>query len=289
MESAESLTLGKNIWELQRLVRSGKATARARQMLLRAYAQQVETFEEGLGLDADERSFFLEAEGARDGVLFVHGTQSRPGDLRALAEAVRDGGLNAYGLRLPAGPDPRSGQTLQSAWESALIEVQNRYEQFSDCCKNVAVVGAGFGSALALQLDVRPRPAALVLLSPALFPRVGWFQRLLLNWGLDRIGWIRRRLGPKAELLEATGAARRTKWWYKVPAFAAMCADDAVYDVRALGFLRARLSHHRSEIHEYPSGGHEFFMGESPQAQQLRKEVAAFLVKNAAQTTPPRG
>ena len=36
MEELAAQTLSKNIWELHRTIASGKATARARQMLLRA-------------------------------------------------------------------------------------------------------------------------------------------------------------------------------------------------------------------------------------------------------------
>jgi len=277
VDSAAALTLSKNIWELQQFIRSGQPTARARQMLLRAYAQQVDLFEEGLGLPEEERAFILDREDSRDGVLLVHGSSGSPQELRALGEAIHKAGFSVFGLRLPAGPNPKEPSMLHG-WESALIEVENRFAQLGDCCKNVAVVGFGLGATLAMQLDLDRKPSALVLLSPGLFPRLNFYQRMMMSLGLDRFDWVRQRMGWQAATLDAMAGARKRKWWYGVPVWAAMCKDDDTVDVHGLGFLRSRLTHHRSSIREFATGGHRFHEGE--RAADVQREVIEFLKAN---------
>lgn len=272
METSSAQILSKNTWELQQLVKSGKATARTRQMLLRAYGQHVAYMEDSLGVEAKDQAYVLERDDSRDGLLVVHGTKGTPADLRLLGEAAHAAGHSVYGIRLPGRGEKTPRPTH---WESDLLEVQNRYEQLADCCKNVTVLGFGFGATLVMQLDVKPLPKALVLLAPALFPRLSGFQRTLMRVGLDRFDFVRKRMGWRAEVLEAMSAARRTKWWYTVPVYAALSKDDASVDASSLGFLRSRLSHHRTVIREFASGGHELQRG--PHAAQIEQEIVEFL------------
>ena len=72
--------------------------------------------------------------------------------------------------------------------------------------------------------------------------------------------------------------ARKQKWWYGLPVFAAMCKDDTRIDSRSMGFLRSRLSHHRSALREYDQGGHTFHLGTL--ADEVNREVLAFLKAN---------
>lgn len=277
MDELAALTLNKNIWELHRAIESGKATARARQMLLRAYAEQVADFEDRLGIEGPDRAFILDREDSREGVLLVHGATGTPRDLRDLAEAIHGAGFNVYCIRLP-GHGVKGPQAQQSNWESCLLELEERYAQFTRCCKNVIVVGYSFGATLAMQMELQPRPAALVMLAPALFPRLNHVQRLLMTLGLDRFERVRKWMGWQAELLDAMSGARKQKWWYGLPVYASICKDDSRIDARSMGFLRSRLSHHRNVLREYEQGGHAFHLGTL--ADEVHREVLAFLQAN---------
>lgn len=277
MEANEAQTLAKNIWELQQLVESGQAKSRARQMLLRAYAEQVAYTEDQLGIDDDDRAFLLPRDDTREGILLVHGATGSPRDLRDLAEFLHAGGFTVYCVRLP-GHGVAEQNDGETRWESALYDLEARYQQLSDCCKHVGIVGYSFGATLALQTELKPRPTSLVLLAPALFPRLTWFKRTLLSLGLDRFEFVRRALGWQAELLEAMAAARKQKWWYGTPIHAAMCKDDLRIDTRGMGFLRSRLTHHRTVLREYATGGHDFHKGDL--ADELKREVLEFLKAN---------
>lgn len=277
VEELAAQTLSKNIWELHRAIESGKATARARQMLLRAYSEQVAAFEDALGVDGPDRAFILDREDSREGVLLVHGATGSPRDLRDLAEAIHGAGFNVYCIRLP-GHGVEGPNAQHDNWESCLVELEERYAQFNQCCKNLIVVGYSFGATLAMQMELQPRPSALVMLAPALFPRLNRWQRLLMTLKLDRFERVRRWMGWQAELLDAMAAARKQKWWYGLPVLAAMCKDDTRIDARSMGFLRSRLSHHRNVLREFDTGGHTFHLG--PHADEVHREVLAFLHAN---------
>ena len=284
MEPQVAQILAKNIWELQRMIEGGQAPARARQMLLRAQAEQVAYLEDKAGVDSEHRAFVLTREDSRDGVLLVHGATGSPKDVRDLAEFLHAGGFNVYCMRLP-GHGVKGPSSGEIRWESALYDVEARYKQLSDCCRNVSIVGYSFGATLAMQLDLKPRPTSLVLLAPALFPRLGWFKRTLLSLGLNRFEFVRRGLGWQAELLDAMDAARKQKWWYGIPVHASMCKDDLRIDTRSMAFLRSRLTHHRTVLKEYPVGGHDYHRGEL--SDELQREVLEFLRSNRQQ--PERG
>lgn len=277
MEQQVAETLTKNIWELRKLIESGDATARARQMLLRALAQEVDYIEEKSGIPPERRAFIREREDSRSGVLLVHGTGGSPAELRELAERIFAAGHNVYVLRLP-GHGVEGGSGPQSPWESYRYEVRSRYELFSDCCKNVYVLGHGFGATLALMQTFKPRPEGLILLAPALHAHVGWVQRLIIALGLDRVRFLRRWMDWRTEVFDGMELARRNKSWSRLPAFVAGTTDDARVDPRSLGFLRARLTHHRTVVEEYPTGGHDFYRGS--QKENVEKAILGFLAEN---------
>lgn len=277
MDPQVAQILSKNIWELQQLIESGQAKSRARQMLLRAYAEQVAHTEDELGVPEEDRAFILAREDTRDGILLVHGATGSPRDLKDMAEFLHAGGFSVYNMRLP-GHGLQEPNEAEMRWESALYDVEARYRQLSDCCKNVAVVGYSFGATLAMQMELKPRPSALVVIAPALFPRLDWFKRTLTSLGLDRFEFVRRALGWQTELLGAMAAARKQKWWYGIPVHATMCKDDPRIDTRSMSFLRSRLTHHRTVLREYAMGGHEFHKGDL--ADEVHREVLDFLRTN---------
>jgi esterase/lipase len=273
--TAETLT--KNIWELHRLVESGEATVRSRQMLLRALAQQVDYLETAAQIPPEQRAFLLEREDSRSGVLLIHGTEGSPADLRNLGETLFEAGHNVYCMRLPGvGTSVPSG--VPSPWESYREEVANRYSMFSECCKQVYVVGHGFGATLALMNPFKPRPEGLVLLAPALHARVSTKQRVLMALGLDRLPFLRRHMGWRSDAFDGMEAARKNKSWSRTPAFVAAADDDERVDARSIGFLQSRMTHHRTVIKTFPRGGHRFHLGD--QQQEIQNLVREFLKAN---------
>lgn len=277
MEDVAARTLASSIWDLQQLIARGEATVRARQMLLRAYSEEIAYVEEGLGIDRDDQSFLLVNEDSRDGVLLVHDSDGTPADLKDLAESLHGTGYSVHCVRLPG--TAMKFTTAQAGFgESAAWELAQRYQQLSDCCKNVAIVGHGFGATLAMQMEHRVPPASLALLAPALYPRMSFWNRALTALGLDRFEWFRARMDWPSDMIQVMANARKQKWWYGVPVYIAMSKDDMRVDPRGLGFVRSRLTHHRSVVSSLESGGHD--IGSGPHAGAVRDGLIDFFKKN---------
>jgi esterase/lipase len=277
VEDSSARTLASTIWELQQVIDKGGATARTRRMLLRAHADEIAHMEDGLGIDPADRAFLLVNEDSRDGVLLVHDSDGSPRDLKDLAESLHGAGYSVLCLRLP-GTGLAHATAQAGFWQSASWELEQRYQQLSDCCKNVSIVGHGFGATLAMQIENRLRPAALALLAPALYPRLGFWNRLLTALGLDRFEWFRKRMDWPSDMVEAMASARKKKWWYQVPVYIAVSRDDELVDPRGLGFVRSRLTHHRSVIKSLDDGGHEFHTGSH--RDEIRDDLVGFFSQN---------
>lgn len=138
------------------------------------------------------RTFELQPEELRGGVLLLHGLTDSPYSLRRVGEVLRDRGFYALGLRLPGhGTFPSAiGEVSRWDWRAA-----TRIGA-AHVCRQVGpdlpfwIVGYSNGSALGLDyaLDALTgpglrRPDQLVLFSPAIgvtrFAALGWWHRPL--------------------------------------------------------------------------------------------------------------
>jgi carboxylesterase len=277
LDETPDMTLTKNIWELEQQVASGRANARARTMLLRSYAEHVAFMEESLHIPPEHRSFLRIRENRKDAVLLVHGSTGSPADLKDLAEHLFVGGFTVYAVRAPGHPSPQA-DLATTPWQAVVADAENRYRMLANCCSNLYVLGFSFGAAAVLNLQVDPKPRALVLIAPAIFPRLNIFQKILMGLGLEHLGWVRRRLGWNGELLEAMESARRQDWWHATPLMAVMARNDPRIDPRSLAFLRRHSTHQESEMLMVPSGGH-LVLRDGPR-DQIFDAILEFIKKN---------
>jgi alpha-beta hydrolase superfamily lysophospholipase len=122
------------------------------------------------------RSFELATEAPVGGVLLLHGMSDSPYSLRALAETLAEQGYWVIGLRLPGHGTAPSGLThitMQEMAGAVRLAMKHLASKLGE--KPVHIVGYSTGAGLALDfaLDeiegkVSPKPASLVLISPAI-------------------------------------------------------------------------------------------------------------------------
>jgi len=122
------------------------------------------------------RSFELTTDAPVGGVLLLHGMSDSPYSLRALAETLAEQGYWVIGLRLPGHGTAPSGLahiTMQDMTGAVRLAMKHLASKLGE--KPVHIVGYSTGAALALDfaLDeiegkVSPKPASLVLISPAI-------------------------------------------------------------------------------------------------------------------------
>ena len=149
------------------------------------------------------RSFELRADAPIGGVVLLHGMSDSPYSLRAIGQALHRRGYHVLGLRLPGHGTAPSG--LQHArWQdmaaATRLSVRSVAAQVGD--KPVHLIGYSTGAGLALDFtldaldgDVAPVPASLVLISPAVgihpvAALAAWKRRFSAIPGLGSLGWL---------------------------------------------------------------------------------------------------
>jgi alpha-beta hydrolase superfamily lysophospholipase len=158
-----------------------------------------------LALDTPyNRSFELVPETIRGGVLLVHGLTDSPYSMRALAEIFRDQGFYVLSLRLPGHGTIPSGlvEVTWEDWYAAVVLAARHVAERAGPGNPLYVGGHSTGGALTTLYSVRsledaslPRPARLVLVSPAIGITPGAALTTLLNGlaflpGLEKSRWL---------------------------------------------------------------------------------------------------
>ena len=149
------------------------------------------------------RTFEFPAAAPRAGVLLLHGLSDSPYSLRALAESLRSKNAWVLGLRLPGHGTAPSG-LVDVEWQDFAAAVRLAARHLAAKLPEgqpLYIVGYSLGAALAVQyaLDVQagadlPRPAGLLLISPALgVTRAAalaiWQMRASALTGLEKLAW----------------------------------------------------------------------------------------------------
>jgi len=256
-EQRERLTtLALTAWDLRRTRGAQKPTDRSRLVVLKTHARLTRQSEAALGVPEKERSFVLASPDATDGVLLVHGATGSPADMHALARTLHESGMTVacvlqtgYGHGMVSRPESR--------WRANLQHIRQTLQILRQGCRRVHVVGASFGAALAVHLAAREPVASLVLLAPALVPRVSLGMRLLMALRLHRIPWIRRRIRFTADVLDGMDRARGLLAHLDIPIYAVQCEDDETIAPASVRLLQKKARHRASRFRVFPTGGHD--------------------------------
>lgn len=271
---ARTRALALAAWELEQTRKTRPDSPRARAILLRAHQKLQAELEERQGVPPEQRSVILARPDARDSVLLIHGASGTPAELRPLAERLHADGFNVYCPLLPGYAKIRTGLG-DVLWRGSLQEIRLRFRLLRQVSRRVHVVGLSFGAALAIHLARGEQPSSLVLLSPALVPRLPLGVRILLRLGLQRMHAVRRRYGWSLQILEAMERARPLVAHVEAPIYAAHCADDAMISPQSLRLIQKKSRHSASRFRLYPDGGHTILAAHGETS--LYGEIAQFL------------
>lgn len=261
-------------WDLRRSRSLEGHGPRARVMTLRTDEKLRFLSEAELGVPKYKRSFLKVGDEGAPGVLLIHDTDQTPANLVPLARSLHGAGLTVHGLLLA---DDGHGATSrpEARWRATLQHVHQGLQLLTDCCSEVCVVGVGFGAALAIHVASRSSVAGLVLLAPALVPRVGLGIRLLQGLRLLKLPPVRRRLGLAVDVIEGQQSAGDLVGKIDVPIFGAMCDDDTVASPDALRLLQKRAHHRRCRFLAFPKGGHDVLAAHG--TSELDRDIIEFV------------
>jgi esterase/lipase len=234
----EETEISRSIWELEREVSRHPENLRLRASLIRAFHMERTILEEHFGVKPEDRSFLHLKEHRSAGCLLLHGSPGSPAEMREIAEFLFKHGFTVYGARLPQhGQKPEDLDRF--TWRNTLSEIANTFEVLQNVTRQVYVVGWDFGAILALHLARQyGEVKGLVLLSPPLYPRVPWRERLLftLRSVLPRL--YSRLAGWRGEVLEGLEKARGLPSRVGVPILLIQATEDPALSRRGRRFLK---------------------------------------------------
>lgn len=261
-------------WDLARNRDVRRGDPRERVMTLRTHERMRALAEAELGVPKHKRSFLKIGDAGQPAVLLIHDTDHSPAHLVPVARALHGAGLTVHGLLLG---DDGHGVTSrpEARWRATLQQVRHGYQLLAGTGSPVHVLGVGFGAALAVHLASREKVAGLILIAPALAPRMDLTLKILQFLGLLRQSLVRRRLGLRVDVLEGMQEARNLVSRLDVPIFGAMSDDDEEVSPEALRFLQRRSRHARSRFRAYPDGGHDVL--DAHGASSLDADIISFV------------
>jgi len=248
--------LSLSAWDLDRSSSQEGRDARAKVMVLRTHERLRLLSEAELGVPKHKRTFLKVGKDGQPGVLLIHGTDQTPANLVPLARSMHAAGLTVHGLLQADDGHGVTGRP-EARWRASLQMVRHGHRLLADCCPAVYVVGVGYGAALAVHLANREKVAGLVLLAPAIMPRVSLGLRMLQALGLLKVPFIRRRVGLTVDVLEGMQEAHNLTSKIDVPIFGAMCDDDDEVSPEALRVLQKRARNRHCRFQAFPEGGHD--------------------------------
>lgn len=270
----EAQALALTAWDLARTRGDREDTPRGQLMTLRTHQKLIAAYEAGRHIPEEDRTFLRVRENARGSFLLIHGMSTGPADLRGLARHLGENECNVWVLRLPELGNSTDAVS-RASWESSLLQARQRCQMLSRGGGKLHVVGLGYGAALAVHLASRSDIiSSLVLLAPALMPRVSATQRILVHLKLHRLGFFRRLLGLNADLLEGMDTARSRVGRVRVPIYAAQCDDDDRASPASLRFLQRKAQNRASRFQVFPTGGHSILAAHGERA--LYGEILKF-------------
>lgn len=272
--AARTQALALSAWELAKTQRERADSPRARGVVLRTQQRLQAELEERTGVPPGQRSILLIREQSAEAILLLHGATGTPAEMRGVAEFLHTQGYTVWAPLLPG--HAKLGPGLDEVvWRACLQEIRLRLQQLRELHRRVHVVGLSFGAALGIHLARLEKVESLVLLAPALVPRLPWPVRLLLRLGVHRLGLVRSRYGWNLQVLDAMERARPLISQLRAPVYAAQCADDERLLPASLRMVQKRVKHRASRFRLYPTGGHMILQahGES----SLHGEILNFL------------
>ena len=270
--------INRTIWEINEALKKTPESPRQRRELLRSHFLQHFEFDKAQHIARDDRSFLFLHDGDTPLVLLLHGSTGTPAEMRDLGTHLHAHGISTY--------CPRIGVTgtrdRARSWEGWVSQAQVAIEITAASSPAAFVCGLGLGGAVSLMLADRSPVKGMILLAPALYPRMGIKSRFLQVARMITPTLFYHFAGWNGEVLQAMDYTRRNARPIEMPLLAIQAGDDTHVSSRGLKYLRRHARHTDTEIHLLPSGSHVVTRGEAK--EQVFELVTKFVERNAGAT-----
>lgn len=251
--------INRTIWEIRRLVEMNPKDFELKRELLRTHFLQRFEFDRSHHVPRDDRSFLFLQDGPAPGCLLLHGGKGTPAEMRDLGNYLYSRGFTVFCPRFSR----VDLKDRPASWESWVTLADSAYTTMADYSKNTVVAGLSLGGSVALILARLYKVPALVLLAPAIVPRVSLKERVILLARHVVPSYASRVSGWDGEVFRATELLRQTAQEISSPTLVLQARDDRTLSTKGLKLLRKWLTHAESEVVLLPQGAHALTRGKS--------------------------
>ena len=266
--------INRTIWEINESLKKSPDAARHRRELLRAHFLQRFEYDKAHHVARDDRSFLFLHDTDAPLVLLLHGSTGTPAEMRDLGTHLHAQGISAYCPRISETGTRERART----WEGWVSQAQIAMEIAASSSSATFVCGLSLGATVTMLLAERSPVRGLILLAPAIYPRLGLKQRFLQIARLVTPTLFYHFAGWNGEVLQAMDYTRKHGGDIAVPVLAIQAADDTLLSSRGLKHVRRHTRHTDTEIHLLPEGSHVITRGSA--RDQVFDLVTKFVGRN---------
>jgi carboxylesterase len=263
--------INRTIWEIRHLLEANPKDVELRRELLRTHFLQRFEYDRSHHIPRDDRTFLFLQEVRAPGCLLLHGAKGTPAEMRDLGNYLYSKGLTVFCPRFSR----FDLKERPASWESWVTLADSSYGTMTDYSKKIVVVGLSLGGTIGIVLSRLYKVPAIVLLAPAVAPRLQMKERLT---GLTRHvspSLYARLAGWNGEVLRAMEHVRTSTQEIQSPALVLQARDDRVLSTRGLKLLRKWVTHRDSEVVLLPQGSHAITRG--PSKDEVFERVFKFI------------
>jgi len=276
--------INRTIWEISEAIKNNPEQRRFRRELLRAQFLQHFERDKAFHVPRDDRTFLFLHDDDGPVVLLLHGSSGTPAEFRELGNHLYASGVSVYCPRLTR----QTGRDREALWESWVTQAQIALEAVSTCSGLAYVCGLSLGGTVSMILQDRAPLKGVILLAPALYPRLSVKARFLQIARAVTPTVFYHFAGWNGEVLKAMEYARKNTHDIETPVLALQAADDNRLSPRGLKLVRRFAKNSETDVRLLPAGSHVLTRGASK--AEVFQAVTAFVEKGArgAGWTPPR-
>jgi carboxylesterase len=272
--------IDRTIWEINEAIQKSPEQARYRRELLRAQFLQHFERDKAFHVARDDRTFLFLHDGESPLVLLVHGASGTPAEFRELGNFLYARGISTFCPRL----NKATGRGEMVSWGSWVTQAQIALEAVTACSSTAFVCGLSLGGTVSLILHDRAPLAGVILLAPALYPRMSLKARFLQVSRIVTPTVFYHFAGWNGEVIKAMEYARKSSTPVDKPVLALQAVDDRHLSPRGLKFVRRQARHADTEIKLLPEGSHVLTRGSAK--AEVFQAIASFVERNAKTVAP---
>jgi esterase/lipase len=249
--------INRTIWEVKHLLEKNPKDFKLRRELLRTYFLQRFEFDKSHHIPRDDRCFLFLQDGRAPAALLLHGAKGTPAEMRDLGNYMYSKGFTVFCPRISRFDAKENPVT----WESWVTSAESALTTVMEYSKKTVVVGLSLGGTVGVVLERLHDFSALVLLAPAVVPRLGFKDRWRAIVRYVAPSWFFKTSGWDGEVVKAMEFIRKDPKEIASPTLVLQALDDHALSTKGLNLMRKWVTHADSEVVVLPTGTHALTRG----------------------------